>query len=145
MSMVVKTDFSALKRTTWYEYAIRFVLGGLITLIAGLVANAYGPVVGGLFLAFPAIFPAAVTLVAKHERQKKTEKGLHGDRRGQGAAAVESAGTTMGTVGLMAFACAGWLLLPALNPVLVLVLATAAWIVASLLTWATRKYRRVWR
>jgi hypothetical protein len=38
-------------------YAIRFVIGGLITTATGLVARKFGPVVGGLFLAYPAIFP----------------------------------------------------------------------------------------
>ncbi len=39
---------------------------------AGLIANKWGPGVGGLFLAFPAIFPASVGLVEKHEKQKNT-------------------------------------------------------------------------
>jgi hypothetical protein len=45
-----------------------------------------GPRVGGLFLAFPAIFPASATLVEKHEKQKKTATRLgrnnpwHGSR-----------------------------------------------------------------
>jgi hypothetical protein len=139
--MVIKADFSALKRTKWYEYAIRFVLGGLITAIAGMIAKSYGPVIGGLFLAFPAIFPAAVTLIAKHERQKKSERGLSGDRRGRGAAAVESAGAVMGSLGLTVFACITWLFLPGYNPILVLAGAMVAWIAASAAFWTLRKYR----
>jgi hypothetical protein len=139
--MVIKADFSAMKRTKWYEYAIRFVLGGLITEVAGIIAKSYGPVIGGLFLAFPAIFPAAVTLIAKHEREKKSKKGLSGERRGRAAAAVESAGAVMGSVGLAAFACITWLLLPAHNPLLVLAGAMVAWIAASTAIWAIRKYR----
>ena len=102
--MVIRTDFSALKRTKWYEYGIRFVFGGLITAIAGAVASTYGPVIGGLFLAFPAVFPAAATPIARHEREKKQEKLLHGERRGAAAAAVESEGAVMGSVGLAVFA-----------------------------------------
>jgi hypothetical protein len=42
------------------------LLGGVVTVVAGLLAKHYGPVFGGLFLAFPAIFPASATLVDKH-------------------------------------------------------------------------------
>jgi hypothetical protein len=34
---------------------LRFVLGGLATIVARLIAEHWGPVVGGLFLAFPAM------------------------------------------------------------------------------------------
>ena len=34
-------------------------------------AKRYGPGVAGLFLAFPAIFPAGATLIEKHEKEKK--------------------------------------------------------------------------
>lgn len=140
--MVIKADLSALKRTKWYEYAIRFALGGLITACAGAIAKSYGPVLGGLFLAFPAIFPAAATLIAKHEKQKKSAKGLHGEGRGTDAAAVESAGAVMGSAGLALFACLTWLLLPILNLLLVLICAFLGWMAASTLIWAIRKYRR---
>jgi Protein of unknown function (DUF3147) len=68
--MQVHLDFSAVGETKWYEYAVRFMFGGLITAIAGVIAKTFGPVVGGLFLAFPAIFPASATLIEKHERRK---------------------------------------------------------------------------
>jgi hypothetical protein len=37
---------------------------GAITAAAGLIAGLYGPTIGGLFLAFPSILPASLTLVA---------------------------------------------------------------------------------
>ena len=61
---------------------VRFVFGGAITVGAGLLARKFGPAVGGLFLAFPAIFPASATLIEKHEREKKERKGSTGERRG---------------------------------------------------------------
>lgn len=64
--MLIKFKTSALRRTRWYEYALRFFFGGAVTVGAGLIAKFYGPVFGGLFLAFPAIFPASATLVQKH-------------------------------------------------------------------------------
>jgi len=81
--MKVSADFSALKRTKWYEYAVRFLLGGSVTVVAGLLAKYYGPVLGGLFLAFPAIFPASATLLDKHERQKKQRAGIKQTTRGR--------------------------------------------------------------
>jgi hypothetical protein len=143
--MMAKTDFGALKRIRWYEFAVRFALGGLITVIAGLIAKSYGPVIGGLFLAFPAIFPAAVTLIAKHEQQRKAEKGLQSERRGKDAAALESAGAVMGSVGLVVFACATWLLLPDHSPVLVLAGVAVAWMAVSALIWAIREHRHAFR
>jgi Protein of unknown function (DUF3147) len=90
--MKVSANFSALKKTKWYEYAVRFLLGGTVTVVAGLLAKHYGPVFGGLFLAFPAIFPASATLVDKHERQKKHRAGIPQTTRGRQVAGVDAAG-----------------------------------------------------
>ena len=76
--MIVQLNPSALRETHWYEYLIRFALGGAMTVVAGLIAARFGPVVGGLFLAFPAIFPASATLIEKHVRQRKEKAGFPG-------------------------------------------------------------------
>jgi hypothetical protein len=36
--MIVWLNLSALRETRWYEYLIRFALGGTMTVIAGLIA-----------------------------------------------------------------------------------------------------------
>ena len=41
--MVVKLNWSALREGRWYEYALRFALGGLATVLAGAVAERFGP------------------------------------------------------------------------------------------------------
>ncbi len=138
--MILKLDSSAVKLTTWSEYAIRFLIGGLITAFAGLIAEHYGPAIGGLSLAFPAICPAAVTLIAKYEREKKVRKGLHGARRGIKATAVDAFGTVLGSIGLAAFALTSWQLLPA-HPALVLLLATLTWLAVGGFAWALWKGR----
>src|SRR5262249_43273274 len=125
--MIVRLNPSALRDIRWYEYVIRFALGGAMTVIAGLIASRFGPVVGGLFLAFPAIFPASVTLIETHERERKEKAGLSGARRGKEAAALDAAGAVLGSVGLAAFAVVIWLLTEQ-SPLLALVLATAAWL-----------------
>jgi len=58
----------------------RFVFGGMVTALAGLVADHYGPILGGLFLAFPGIFPAGVSLVEKH-KNGSSEYGRHVGKR----------------------------------------------------------------
>lgn len=137
--MQIKVDVSALKRTTWREYAVRFFVGGFITVIAGVIAKEYGASVGGLFLAFPAIFPASATLIEKQERKKKEEHGLNGFDRGKEAASADAAGSAMGSIGLLIFAILVWQFVPSHNSWLVLVGATLAWFVVSLLLWRLRK------
>jgi Protein of unknown function (DUF3147) len=136
--MIVQLKLSALRETRWYEYLTRFTLGGTITVIAGLIAARFGPIVGGLFLAFPAIFPASATLIEKHVRERKEKAGLAGARRGKEAAALDAAGATLGSFGLAAFALVIWLLIER-APSLALVLATVAWLAASVLAWWLRR------
>jgi uncharacterized membrane protein (GlpM family) len=138
---MITAKFSALKKTKWYEYAVRFVLGGTVTVVAGLLAKSYGPVFGGLFLAFPAIFPASATLIEKHERQKKRRAGIFKSIRGTQAAALDAAGAALGTVGLAAFAVAVWKLLPVYSAPVALTIAVASWLVTSVtLWWIGKKY-----
>lgn len=134
--MIVHLDFSVLRKTKWSEYAVRFLFGGAITAIAGVLASHFGPVFGGLFLAFPAIFPASATLVEKHEKQKKLKAGMNGVKRGRLAAALDARGAAMGSLGLICFALVVWQGLPAMEPVLILALATAVWFTVSTLVWS---------
>jgi len=139
--MSVSVKLASLTQGHWHEYAIRFLLGGVMTAIAGWIASKYGPVIGGLFLAFPAIFPASATLVEKHEREKKERAGLRGAQRGKEAAALEAAGTVMGSVGLMAFGVCVWVL-GAHGPLIALSTASIAWAAISVALWVTRKHIR---
>src|SRR5437867_3463504 len=133
--MNVTVDLSALGETKWYEYAVRFVFGGIVTVLAGLIAKNFGAIVGGLFLAFPAIFPASATLIEKHEKQEKEEKGLQGTQRGREAASVDAAGSAIGSIGLFVFALLVWRFLPAHSAEMVLTAATAAWLAVSVMIW----------
>lgn len=137
--MRIEIDPSALKKTRWYEFGVRFLFGGLITAATGLIAKKFGPGVGGLFLAFPAIFPASATLIEKHEKQKKERAGLHGSARGRKAAAVDAAGAAIGSLGLLAFAWLVQRLLPNHNAWQVLLGSTGIWLAVSLLLWQIRK------
>jgi hypothetical protein len=140
--MIVGIKLSALKSTKGYEYALRFVLGRLATVFTGLIASRYGSIIGGLFLAFPAIFCASVTLVEKHERERKQKRGLGGTRRGQEAAAQEAAGTALGSFGLLAFGGVIWLLLPRTGTIWSFAFAIAAWSLVSTSLWWFRRCLR---
>src|SRR5579884_2340502 len=125
---MISVSTSAMKRGKWWEYLLRFALGGLVTAAAGILAKKISPGFGGLFLAFPAILAASTTLVEKHEQQRKEEKGMHGTYRGRHAAAADAAGAAMGSIGLITFAVFVWKLLPQHNPVMVIGCATLLWI-----------------
>ena len=138
--MILKIRLSALKDTKFNDYALRFMLGGLATVCTGLIAGEYGPATGGLFLAFPAIFCASATLVGKHERKRKEQAGLRGERRGREAAALESAGVALGSFALFVFAAMVWRVLVLVGTVWALTAATGTWLLVSVSTWWTWRF-----
>ena len=137
--MRIQVDPSSLEQTLWYEYATRFLFGGIITATAGIIAGKWGPGIGGLFLAFPAILPASATLIEKHEKEKKEKLGLKGTRRGREAASIDAAGAAIGSIGLFIFALLLWQFGSGHRAWIVLLAATAAWAAVSVLCWYIRK------
>ena len=125
--MIVRFKPSVLAETRWYEFLARSVLGGAMTVAAGLIAARFGPVIGGLFLAFPAIFPASATLIRKACSGAQVRKcaGLAGARRGKEAAALDAAGARLGSFGLAAFGVVIWLMIVP-SPVGAFALSSAA-------------------
>ena len=117
--MVVRVKWSAFKQSRWYEYVLRFVLGGLATTLAGGVANVFG-----------------------HERERKQKLGLSGYRRGLDAAALDAAGTGLGSIGLAAFGLGVWVLAPTLA-FESLALGAVGWLLASMLLWRLRREARI--
>src|ERR1017187_1060583 len=137
--MRIGLDVSSIQHLHWKDYAGRFVFGGIITALTGLIAGRYGPGVAGLFLAFPAIFPAGATLIEKQEREKKRRVGLDGTSRGRAAAGIDAVGAAMGTLGLIAFAILVWRFLPSHSSAAILTIAGLAWLAISVLAWRIRK------
>jgi hypothetical protein len=135
----IRFNLAALKQIKWHEYLTRFLLGGAITVITGLIAKHFGPVIGGLFLAFPAIFPSGATLIEKHEREKKRRAGIPHTMRGRLAAALEARGAAMGTLALAAFAALIWQLLPLHNAAVIFTGALLLWLALAILIWRIRK------
>jgi len=124
---------SRLRQVKPHELAIRFAFGAGISVVAAVVGMVFSPVVGGMFLAFPAILPATLTLI---EKKHDTRAAVDDDR-----------GAILGSLGLVAFAIVGAATFSVLPPVVVLLLATAAWVGVSVAgyavqTIATRPRRR---
>ena len=133
--MIVHARFSAIKGIRPHEWIIRFVFGGAVCVAAGLIAEKYGPSVGGLFLAFPAIFPAGASLVEAHEKLHKRRIGADGTRRGRLLAALDAVGAALGCTGLAGFALIFWLWLPRSSLVLVYILAALVWLTLAVGFW----------
>jgi hypothetical protein len=91
-----KVDIRGLSKPKAWEYAARFLFGGLVALVASMTSKALGNFAGGLALAFPAILPAALTLVKEHD--------------GRQQAADDARGARFGTIGLTLFAVLIYLL-----------------------------------
>ncbi len=149
MKMNIKIDVSEFGQSQWYEYLIRFVFGGSVTALAGFIASHYGPAIGGLFLAFPAILPATASLIEKHEVEKYEDKNHEqeespsrsprGTKRGRAVAGIDASGAALGSIGLAAFALVVWKTLPKTSTAVVLLAASAAWLATSLILWELRE------
>ena len=139
--MIVQAKLASLKGITPHEWVIRFFFGGAVCVMAGLIAKRFGPEIGGLFLAFPAIFPASASMVEAHEKKHKARVGLDGSMRGRTVAGLDAAGTAIGCFGLAGFAFICWQGLPRFNTAAVFGTATIAWAVLSVTIWLLRKSR----
>ena len=126
-------DFGAIKQATLRDYGVRFAFGAAVSAAAGLAGLRFGPRVGGLFLAFPAILPAALTLIEQKD--------------GEGPADADVQGGVLGAVGLLAFALVVFAGVQGLGALLALALALAAWACVSsgLYLLLRRFWPRVWR
>ena len=109
-------EWSKIRSVKPGELGVRFGFGALVALIAGSLSLIAGPVIGGLFLAFPAILPASLTLIEKKE--------------GLAKAWADTSGGVLGAIGMAGFALTAMLLLP-WNPVFALILALLVWAVIS--------------
>ena len=140
--MLVKMSSASLKQTQWYEYGIRFLLGGLATVFTGLVSARLGVAIGGLFLALPVIFCASATLIESHERRAKENAGLRRRRRGQQAAALDAAGAGLGSIGLAAFAATFYALVTS-SVIGAFAAAILVWAAVSVAAWWLRRKLRI--
>lgn len=114
----LKFDVSKLNDASAQEMLVRFGFGAGTSALAAVVSTLAGPTVGGVFLAFPAILLASLTLVA--------------DEEGRSKARDDARGAAAGALGLVAFAATGGALFTREFPVLVFVEASLAWTVVGI-------------
>jgi hypothetical protein len=105
-----------LKDKSANDYLIRFGFGATISLIAALI-GLKNPLFGGMFLAFPAILPASLTLIQRDA--------------GKEEAAIDAEGAIIGAIGLLTFALVLALGIKPLGAFPALIAATVAWLVVS--------------
>ncbi len=117
-----EVDAGAVRSHSLKDYLIRFAFGAAISLVAGLAGMRFGPAVGGVFLGFPAILPASLTLIQRKE--------------GREQAAIDSLGAVLGALAMIVFAVlvAGFVM--SWGPVLTLGAALAAWLVIAIALYA---------
>jgi Protein of unknown function (DUF3147) len=96
------------------DMAIRFAFGAVASVIAGVVTLEFGARAGGLFLAFPAILVASLTLI---ERKDGTEAAVH-----------DVSGAVLGAAGLVVFAVTVNAALARVSVGAAVALAFAAWL-----------------
>jgi len=113
----VRTHVGKLREPPARDWLIRFGFGAAVSAIAAVGSLLAGPRVGGVFLAFPAILLASLTLVAKEE--------------GTDQARDDARGAAFGTLGLIAFAVVVLLTATRWPLWATLTAATAAWAVVA--------------
>ncbi|TMM06956.1 MAG: DUF3147 family protein [Actinobacteria bacterium] len=105
----------------------RFGAGALTSIAAGALTLAFGERVGGIFLAFPAILAASLTLIEKEEAPTDARE--------------DARGATVGGAALALFAGVAALTLGHLAGALALLSATAAWLIAALIGYGALWWR----
>jgi hypothetical protein len=109
----IRVHPAALRQPTPKDWLIRFAFGAGVSGIAAIIAKLFGPQIGGLFLAFPAILLASLTLVAKDDGPRQARN--------------DARGATLGALGLIGFAVVGAATMRRWPPWAALLAATAAW------------------
>ena len=112
-------DRAALRSVQPRDLAVRFAFGFGVSVAAGIVTLAFGSRTGGLFLAFPAILPASLTLIEKKEGRRPAEGN--------------AVGAIIGAVALVAFALTAWAVFTHIPGATVEAVALAAWLIVSVL------------
>ncbi|HEY6874924.1 MAG TPA: DUF3147 family protein [Candidatus Dormibacteraeota bacterium] len=100
------------------ELGVRFAFGFGIAAVAAVVGAIWGNKIGGILLGFPAILPASLTLIERHEGKQK--------------AAIDATGAILGSVALIVFAITATWTLPRFPSAPALATACAAWLLTGL-------------
>ncbi|MCW2878090.1 MAG: hypothetical protein JWQ95_2190 [Sphaerisporangium sp.] len=118
LSVRIRVQPSKLRELSARALVVRFLFGAITSVIAALIGERWGPVAGGIFLAFPATLAATLTLIQDEARSR--------------IPVVEDArGAVLGATGMIAFAVCVWLLATRIPTLLALGVATVVWAVVA--------------
>lgn len=115
----VGLSLSGLRDAPPRDLAIRFVFGLTVSAVAAVIGIAVNARFGGVFLAFPAILPATLTLIEKEQSERKARD--------------DDVGAVLGAAALILFAGLGWWLFGQIGAPLTLTAAAAGWLIAAVL------------
>jgi len=118
----VGISLSALREVPRGDLAIRFAFGAGISSIAAIISYVFGARFGGVFLAFPAILPATLTLIEKEESKRKAED--------------DDIGAILGAAALILFGGLAWWLIPTIGAPGAIAVAVFGWLSAAALFYA---------
>lgn len=99
------------------ELGYRFLGGAITSIASGVVTLVFGARVGGIFLAFPAILGASLTLIEHQEDSAEARE--------------DARGAVIGGCGMAAFAVAGALTFGHIPGAIALAAAAAAWVIVA--------------
>jgi hypothetical protein len=106
------------RKTPRRDIIVRFLAGAGTSVLSGLATIVFGPHIGGIFLGFPAILAASLTLI---------------EEQGDSAEAREDArGAIVGGLALGLFALVAALAIGHIAGALALILAAGAWALGAL-------------
>lgn len=117
----VRIDLGQMRNVRSRELLARFAFGAVAAALAGTVSILFGNRVGGLFLAFPAILPASITLISKKDGREKAE--------------IDAVGATIGALSMIAFAATSLLLIGHLPIAAVETSAFVLWLAVATLVY----------
>jgi hypothetical protein len=106
----------------------RFALGAAISVVAGIVGKALGSRFGGVFLAFPSVLPASLTLLQAREGVRRADRN--------------AIGAVLGGAGLVGFAMIGEAAFGSLHPAVVILLAAAGWVAGAFFLYGVLAFLR---
>jgi hypothetical protein len=109
------------------DLVIRFAAGAVTSIVSGAITLVFGPRVGGIFLAFPAILGASLTLIEEQEDSEEARE--------------DARGAIGGACGLTVFAIVAALMFGHVSGALALLLAAAGWAVTAFGLYVVLWYR----
>ena len=107
-----------IKEARFRDFAIRFAFGGTISVVAALIGAVSKEPIGGIFIAFPAIILASLTLIDKEEDREH--------------ASYNAVGAALGAVGFIACAYFIFYTLERVSVAASLGIGLLIWLVVSL-------------